>query len=83
MQGSHAQMKADSAIADVTPLLASMRIKDLARKTICFSNSVLMHDTVIGLLIVFINRYEFGRAIGQGFNRSRTLPKLLYQILIE
>ena len=32
------------------------RIKRLARKTICFSKSVLMHDTVIGL---FINRYEF------------------------
>jgi len=33
------------------------RIKRLARKTICFSKSVLMHDLVIGL---FINRYEFG-----------------------
>ena len=32
------------------------RIKCLARNTICFSKSVLMHDTVIGL---FINRYEF------------------------
>ena len=36
------------------------RNKRLARKTICFSKSVLMHDTVIGL---FINRHEFGRAI--------------------
>lgn len=27
------------------------RIKRLARKTICFSKSVLMHDTVIGLVI--------------------------------
>ena len=36
------------------------RIKRLARKTICFSKSVLMHDTVIGM---FVNRYEFGRAI--------------------
>ena len=36
------------------------RIKRLARQTICFSKSVLMHDTVIGL---FINRYEFGRPI--------------------
>ena len=36
------------------------RIKRLCRKTICFSKSELMHDTVIGL---FINRYEFGRAI--------------------
>lgn len=36
------------------------RIKRLARKTICFSKSVLMHDVVIGL---FINRYEFGLTI--------------------
>jgi insertion element IS1 protein InsB len=33
------------------------RIKRLARKTSCFSKSVFMHDTVIGL---FVNRYEFG-----------------------
>jgi insertion element IS1 protein InsB len=33
------------------------RIKRLTRKTICFSKSELMHDTVIGL---FINRFEFG-----------------------
>lgn len=32
-------------------------IKRLARKTICFSKSALMHDTVIGLLI---NKVEFG-----------------------
>jgi len=32
------------------------RIKRLARKTICFSKSIEMHDLVIGL---FINRYEF------------------------
>jgi insertion element IS1 protein InsB len=36
------------------------RIKRLARKTICFSKSVEMHDAVLGL---FINRYEFGRTI--------------------
>ena len=41
-------------------LALQIRIKRLARKTICFSKSVLMHDTVIGL---FINRYEFGRNI--------------------
>lgn len=35
-------------------------IKRLARKTICFSKSFLMHDTVIG---PFINRDEFGRAV--------------------
>ncbi|NEQ46416.1 MAG: hypothetical protein F6K00_23885 [Leptolyngbya sp. SIOISBB] len=32
----------------------------MARTTICFSKSVLMHDTVMDL---FTNRYEFGRAI--------------------
>jgi len=36
------------------------RIKRLARKTIRFSKSIWLHDVVIGL---FINRYEFGRAI--------------------
>jgi insertion element IS1 protein InsB len=35
-------------------------IKRLARKTICFSKSELMHGTVIGL---FINRFEFGLTI--------------------
>ena len=32
------------------------RIKRLARKSICFSKSIQMHDLAIGL---FINRYEF------------------------
>lgn len=36
------------------------RIKRLARKTICFSKSIQMHDIVLGL---FINRYEFGRSV--------------------
>jgi insertion element IS1 protein InsB len=34
------------------------RLKRLARQTLCFSRSTVMHDAVIGL---FINRYEFGR----------------------
>lgn len=33
------------------------RLKRLARKTICFSKSIQMHDIVIGL---FINHFEFG-----------------------
>jgi IS1 transposase len=33
------------------------RIKRLARKPLCFSKAVFLHDTVIGLLV---NRYEFG-----------------------
>ena len=36
------------------------RIKRLMRRTICFSTTEQMHDLVIGL---FINWYEFGRAI--------------------
>ena len=32
------------------------RIKRFARKTICFSKSIMMHDIVLGL---FMNRYEF------------------------
>jgi insertion element IS1 protein InsB len=36
------------------------RIKRLARKTICFSKSILMHDIVLGL---FVNRYEFALPI--------------------
>jgi insertion element IS1 protein InsB len=41
-------------------LMLRTRIKRLARKTICFSKSTQLHDIVIGL---FINRYEFGRAV--------------------
>jgi insertion element IS1 protein InsB len=36
------------------------RIKRLVRRTICFSKTEQMHNLVIGL---FINRYEFGRAL--------------------
>jgi insertion element IS1 protein InsB len=36
------------------------RLQRLARKPICFSKAVLMHDTVIGLLV---NRYEFGTPV--------------------
>lgn len=38
-------------------LTLRIRIKRLARKTICFSKLEIMHDIVIGL---FVNRYEFG-----------------------
>lgn len=49
-----------SGLSVSTYLTLRTRIKRLARKKICCSKSVLMHDTVIGL---FINRYEVGRAI--------------------
>ena len=39
------------------PLTLRTRLKRRARKTMCFSKSVFMHDTVIGL---FVTRYEFG-----------------------
>jgi len=45
--------------------------KHLARETICFSKSEVMHDTVIGL---FINRFEFGHSICLSLNMYRTLP---------
>jgi len=41
------------------------RIKRLARKTICFSKSVIMHDIVIGLVI---NILEFGLLFGDHFH---------------
>lgn len=36
------------------------RIKRLARRTICFSKTIQMHNIVVGL---FINRYEFGISV--------------------
>jgi insertion element IS1 protein InsB len=41
------------------------RIKRLARKTICFSKSIKMHDIVIGLVI---NILEFGLVFGDHFH---------------
>jgi len=35
-------------------------LKRLARKTLCFSRSRVMHDLLIGL---YMNRVEFGRAV--------------------
>jgi len=39
------------------PLMLRTRIKRLMRKTICFSKSIQVHDSVIEL---FVNRYEWG-----------------------
>ena len=36
------------------------RLKRLARKTLCFSRSRVMHDLLVGL---YMNRVEFGRAV--------------------
>jgi insertion element IS1 protein InsB len=43
-----------------THLTLRTRLKRLVRKTICFSQSVRLHDIVIGL---FVNRDEFGLLI--------------------
>lgn len=54
---SHTVGKHDTQKIERKHLTLRTRIKRLARKTICFSKSILLHDIVIGL---FVNRYEFG-----------------------
>ncbi|MEM9535813.1 MAG: IS1 family transposase, partial [Cyanobacteria bacterium P01_E01_bin.45] len=56
----HTVGKANTQTIERKHLTLRTRIKRLARKTICFSKTTLMHDTVLGL---FINRYEFGRDV--------------------
>ena len=58
--GQHEEGKRNTQKIERKFLSLRTRIKRLARKTICFSKSELMHDTVIGL---FINRFEFGRNV--------------------
>ena len=53
----HTVGKANTQTIERKHLTLRTRIKRLARKTICFSKSIWLHDVVIGL---FINRYEFG-----------------------
>jgi len=55
----HTVGKANPQRIERKHLTLRTRIKRLAGNPICFSKSVLMYDTVIGLLI---NRHEFGRA---------------------
>jgi insertion element IS1 protein InsB len=56
----HTVGKANTQRIERKHLTLRTRIKRLARRTICFSKTALMHDTVIGL---FINRFEFGLSI--------------------
>jgi insertion element IS1 protein InsB len=56
----HTISKSHTQTIERKHLTLRTRIKRLARKTICFSKSKWLHDTVIGL---FINRYEFGLVI--------------------
>jgi insertion element IS1 protein InsB len=53
----HCPGKRQTQRIDRKHLTLRTRLKRLARKTICFSKSIQMHDLVIGL---FVNRYEFG-----------------------
>lgn len=54
---AHSVGKRNTPQSERKPLTLRTRIKRLARKTLCFSKSVFMHDPVIGR---FVNRYEFG-----------------------
>ena len=56
----HTVGKANTQTIERKHLTLRTRIKRLARKTICFSKSIRLHDIVIGL---FINRFEFGLCI--------------------
>jgi len=55
-QGLRIESKALLQSLERKHLTLRTRIKRLARKTICFSKSVVVHDTVIGL---FINQFFF------------------------
>jgi insertion element IS1 protein InsB len=57
---AHTVGKAHTHQSERKHLTLRTRLKRLARKTLCFSKSVFMHDTVIGL---FVNRYEFGTPV--------------------
>jgi insertion element IS1 protein InsB len=57
---AHTSGKANPQQIERKPLTWRTRLKRVARKAIGFSQSVFMHDTVIGL---FVNRYGFGTPI--------------------
>ena len=57
---THAVGKPHTQKIERKHLTLRTRIKRFARKTICFSKSIRMHDIVLGL---FMNRYEFALPI--------------------
>lgn len=59
-QEQHVVGKSNTQKIERKHLTLRTRIKRLARKTICFSKSIWLHDVVVGL---FINRFEFGRTV--------------------
>ena len=56
----HAEGKLSMQKIERKHLTLRTRLKRLARKTLCFSRSRIMHDLLIGL---YMNRVEFGRAV--------------------
>ena len=58
--GQHEIGKRNTQQLERKQLTLRTRIKRLVRKTICFSKSTEMHDSVIGL---FVNRFEFGMEV--------------------
>lgn len=65
----HTIGKRNTQIIERKNLTLRTRIKRLARKTICYSKSVFMHDTVIGLVI---NILAFGWQASHYCNTVRT-----------
>jgi insertion element IS1 protein InsB len=64
-QKQHTVGKANTQRIERKNLTLRTRIKRLARKTICFSKTIEMHDIVIGLVI---NILEFGLVFGKHFH---------------
>jgi len=58
--GQHTVGKLSMQKIERKHLTLRTRLKRLARKTLCFSRSCVMHDLLIGL---FMNRVEFGRPV--------------------
>ena len=56
----HTAGKANTQKIERKHLTLRARLQRLARKTLCFSRSCLMHDLLIGL---YMKRVEFGRAV--------------------
>jgi insertion element IS1 protein InsB len=72
--GEHQPGKRHPQKIERKPLTLRTRIKRLARKTLCFSKAIQMHDLVIGL---FVNRYEFDLPIQLTKCKSET-PSISY-----
>lgn len=62
----HEVGKKNTQIIERKNLTLRTRIKRLARKTICFSKSIIMHDIVIGLVI---NILDFGWSFNTCFQQ--------------